>query len=52
MTDPDVLEEVGRWLRYAREDLKAAELLSEKAACNGRPASTRRPPRRRPSKGL
>lgn len=29
MTDPDVLEEVGRWLRYAREDLRAAELLGE-----------------------
>jgi HEPN domain-containing protein len=38
MTDPDVLAEVGRWLRYARDDLRAAELLAgqgdvPRAAC-------------------
>ena len=27
MTDPDVLAEVDRWLRYARDDLRAAEVL-------------------------
>lgn len=29
MSDPEVLREVGRWLRYAREDLQGAELISE-----------------------
>lgn len=38
MTDPDVLAEVDRWLRYARDDLRAAELLARqgdvpRAAC-------------------
>jgi HEPN domain-containing protein len=27
VTDPDLLEEVGHWLRYACEDLRTAELI-------------------------
>lgn len=38
MSDPEVLKEVGRWLRYAREDLETAALILEygqvpRAAC-------------------
>jgi HEPN domain-containing protein len=29
MSDPELLAEVGRWLRYAREDLLAAEVFVE-----------------------
>jgi HEPN domain-containing protein len=29
ITDPDVLAEVDRWLQYARDDLRAAEVLRE-----------------------
>lgn len=38
MSDPEHLREVGRWLRYAQDDLKVAELILEhgqvpRAAC-------------------
>ncbi len=38
MSDPELLREVARWVRYARDDLKVAELILEhgqvpRAAC-------------------
>ncbi len=38
MSDPELLKEVGRWLRYAGDDLQIAEIIVEReqvprAAC-------------------